>query len=69
MRDGYTFKLLPEMGWAVLTGLIIVVAEALLTFDETVFTAPRAWGVALLAAASRSVGASVLNAIRKGASG
>jgi hypothetical protein len=64
--EPYQFKALPELGWAVLIGLVVVLGEALLTFDESVFSDPRAWGVALITGAARSVGASVLNTLRKG---
>lgn len=61
----YEIKPLPELGWAVLIGLVVVLGEALLTFDESVFSDPRAWGVALLSGAARSVGASILNTLRR----
>ena len=62
----YTYKMLPELGWAVLIGIVVVVAEALLVFDETVFTEWESWAVALAAAVARSVGASLLNVFRPG---
>lgn len=61
----YDFKMLPELGWAVVTGLAVVLGEALITFDESVFTDPRAYGVALMGSAARAVGASVLNTLRR----
>lgn len=63
----YEIKLGAELGWAVGTALVVVLAEALLTFDaESVMSDPRAWGVALVTSAFRSAGAVVLNSLRKG---
>lgn len=62
----YDFKFAQELGWAVLIGVVVVVAQALLTFDESVLKDWEPWAVGLLGAAARSVGASLLNAFRPG---
>lgn len=64
----YTFKLGPELAWAVGTALVVVLAEAAITFDaEAVLSEPRAWGVALVTSAFRSAGAVLLNQLRSSA--
>lgn len=65
---GYNFRILPELGWAVLTGAIIALAEAAMDFDESVFAGdPVAWTVAIVGTLVRAIGGAALTAITKGA--
>lgn len=64
----YNFRILPELGWAVLTGALIALAEAAMEFDESVFAGdPGAWVAAIIGTLVRAVGGAVLTAITKGA--
>ncbi len=63
----YNFRILPELGWAVLTGVVIALAEAAVAFDESVFAGdPAAWVVALAGTLVRAVGGALLAAITRG---
>ena len=68
MNPGYNFRILPELGWAVLTGLLIALAEAAMNFDESVFAGdPAAFMVALIGTAVRAIGGAAITVITKGA--
>lgn len=63
----YNFRILPELGWAVLTGVLIALAEAAVAFDESVFAGdPTAWTVALVGTLVRAVGGALLAALTRG---
>lgn len=61
----YTFKLGPEVAWAVAVAVATVVLTELVTFDEATLTDPIAWGSALLAASVRAAAGAALAAITK----
>jgi len=68
MTPGYNFRIVPELGWAVLTGLLIALAEAAMSFDESVFAGdPGAWVAALIGTAVRAVGGAAITVVTKGA--
>jgi hypothetical protein len=50
----YTFKRLPELGWAIFVAVATVVATELLTFNESTLSDPKAWGIAVFAACVRA---------------
>ena len=67
-RPAYNFRIVPEIIWAIVTALVIVVGEALLAFDEGKFMAdPGAWFVVLGGALARAAGGALLTALTKGA--
>lgn len=65
-EGGYQFKLGPEVLWAVGTALVVVLAEALVTFDaQEVLTDPKTWAVGLVTSTFRSIGAALINGMRR----
>jgi hypothetical protein len=63
----YNWRIWPEIGWAVLTAVMIVLAEAALAFDESVFAGdPVAWVTALVGAGVRAIGGAVLAVLTRG---
>ena len=65
---GYNFRIAPEIGWAILTGVIIALAEAAVAFDESVFAGdPGAWAAALAGTVVRAIGGAVLAKFTQGA--
>ena len=64
----YNFRIVPELFWAVATGVLIAAAEAAISFDESVFAGdPSAWTAALVGTLVRAVGGSILTVLTKGA--
>lgn len=64
---GYNFRIAPELGWALVTGVIIALLEAALEFDESVFVGdPVAWAVALAGTVVRAIGGAGLTVLTKG---
>jgi hypothetical protein len=64
----YTFKIVPELLWALGTGIAIALFEAAVDFDESVFAAdPVAFGVAIVGMVVRAAGAAGLTVLTKGA--
>ena len=67
-QPAYNYRILPELGWAVATGVGIALAEAAFAFDESVFAGdPSAWVTALAGTLIRAVGAAALTALTRGA--
>lgn len=60
----YTFKKLPELGWAVFVAVATVVLTELVTFNETTLTDPKAWGIALAAGCVRAAAGAALAFLR-----
>lgn len=50
----YTFKLGPEMAWAVAVAAVVAVLQVLVEFDPSAITDWRAWAIALGASAVRA---------------
>jgi hypothetical protein len=62
----YTYKVWPELGWAVFVGVAVTIGTELLTFDASVLDKPEAWIAGIVAGAARAVGAAVLSVFRPG---
>lgn len=56
----YTFKRLPELGWAIFVAVATVVATELVTFNESTLADPKAWGIAVIAACVRAAAGALL---------
>lgn len=68
MNPAYNFRIVPEIIWALATGVAIALAEAAVAFDESVFSGdPTAWTVTLVGTIIRAGGAALLTALTKGA--
>lgn len=64
----YNFRIVPEIAWALATGVAIALAEAAMDFDESVFAGdPVAFWTALVGTIVRAAGGALLTALTKGA--
>ena len=61
----YRFKALPELGWAVLIAVSLVVLPALVTLDPSAVTDWRVWLVALGGASVRAAAGAALDWFRR----
>jgi hypothetical protein len=64
----YTYKVWPELAWAVFVGAVVVLGTELVTFDVAVLNDPTAWLAGLLGAVARAVGAAILSVFKPGPS-
>lgn len=56
----YDFKHVEELGWAVITAVGIVLAQAMLTLEPEKITDWRAWGIGVAGACVRAIGGAAL---------
>ena len=56
----YDFKVLPEVGWAVLVAVVVFAAQVLIEFDPEVIDDWETWAKALGAGAVRAAAGAVL---------
>lgn len=63
----YRFKPLPELGWAVLTAVLLVLLPALVALDPEKITDWRTWAVALGGAVLRAAAGAALDYVRRSA--
>lgn len=61
----YTFRPLPELYWALVTGCGIVLFQALLTLEPERVTDWQTWAVALCGALVRAVGGAGIDYLRR----
>lgn len=61
----YTFRPLPELYWALVTGCGIVLFQALLTLEPEQIADWQTWAVALLGALVRAVGGAGIDYLRR----
>ena len=61
----YNFKILEEIGWAILTGVVIFAFQVLSDFDPSTITDWQTWGVAAAGGAIRAGAAAGLIALTR----
>ena len=61
----YKFKATEEIGWAILTGVVIFAFEVLSNFDPSTVADWRVWGVAVAGGAVRAGAAAGLIALTR----
>lgn len=62
----YTYKRAAELGWGVVTALLIVAGETAISFDPAAITDWRTWAIGVGGALVRAVGGAVLAWLGRG---